>query len=327
MALVALAAVHAVVLGAEETAEHVPLAAAHVPARWHASGDVHTTAGPATHAPALQVSGLVQALLSALHDVPSALFAYAHIPEAALQVPSPWHCVAVGQMTAAPGMHTPAAQVSPWVHALPSLQAPPVVGAQVPVAAEQAVQPVQVVASFCHSPLAPHVCGCTTPLHCLDPGVQIPVHAPLAGSHRNVHAFPVLCHWPLALQVCGCIPLHPMAFGAHTPVQACVLASHANGQAAPVFCQRPAALQVWGCRPLHCVAPAAHVAQVPALQTLGHGAVADCHWPDAEHVCGRRPLHCVEPGVHTPLQLPALQTTGHALPMSCHSPLLSQVCG
>jgi hypothetical protein len=73
MALVALGAVHAVVFGAGVGGEHCPLAAAHVPGRWHASGDAQTTEGPAVQTPALHASGLVHALLSALHEVPSIL--------------------------------------------------------------------------------------------------------------------------------------------------------------------------------------------------------------------------------------------------------------
>ena len=43
--------------------------------------------GPAVHTPARQVSGCVQALLSALHAVPSPLAVYVHAPVVGLQVP------------------------------------------------------------------------------------------------------------------------------------------------------------------------------------------------------------------------------------------------
>ena len=92
---------------------------------------------------------------------------------------------------------------SPWVQALPSLHGVPDVGMHAPVAAEQAEQPVQVVVSFCHAPEALHVSGCATPLHCFDPGVQIPVQAPLVESQTYVHAFPLACHWPFGPHDCG----------------------------------------------------------------------------------------------------------------------------
>lgn len=55
-----------------------------------------------------------------------------------------------------PPPHTPALQVSPVVQALPSSQAPPVVGAHMPVEAEQLLQPVQALPSFCQAPFASH---------------------------------------------------------------------------------------------------------------------------------------------------------------------------
>jgi hypothetical protein len=65
---------HGVVLDAGGDAEHWPVAAAHVPGTWHWSLALHTTAGPAAHVPPEQVSGVVHALLSALHDVPFVAF-------------------------------------------------------------------------------------------------------------------------------------------------------------------------------------------------------------------------------------------------------------
>jgi hypothetical protein len=234
--------------------------------------------------------------------------------------------VGIAHTTAAPGTHTPLAHVSCWVQAFPSLQGVPLVGAQVPVLAEQAEQPVHVAGSFCHFPVASHVCGWAVPLHCLDPGLQTPVHAPLVASQRKLHAFPLFCHCPVASHVCGWVPLHWTEFGVHTPVHACEVVSHAYGHAAPVFCQSPVASHVWGWRPLHCLAPALQAPHDPALHTIEHAA-ADCHWPVGVHVCGTRPVHCVEFGVQSPLQLPALQTVAHALPSSCHSPSASHDWG
>ena len=60
--------------GAAAGDEHLPVEALHVPATWHWSGVVHTIAGPAMQLPCPpQVSGVVHALLSALHEVPLAL--------------------------------------------------------------------------------------------------------------------------------------------------------------------------------------------------------------------------------------------------------------
>jgi len=196
------------VLGAFDGVEHCPLAAEHVPGTWQASGDVQTTAGPAAQTPALHVSGPVQALLSALHAVPSVLFEYVHMPDPGSHVPPVWHWPGIPQTTAAPGVHVPFVHVSPCVHALPSLHDVPVVGEQVPVDSEQAEQPVHVAGSFCQRPFASHVCGCAVPLHCLEPGVQTPVHAPLVGSQMKVHAFPLFCHLPVASHVCGWVPVH-----------------------------------------------------------------------------------------------------------------------
>lgn len=75
MAVAAFAAVHAVVLDAFVGAEHTPVDDAQVPWMWQVSVVGHVTAGPATHVPLLHVSGVVQALLSALHVVPSSRFA------------------------------------------------------------------------------------------------------------------------------------------------------------------------------------------------------------------------------------------------------------
>lgn len=71
----AFEAVHAVVLDALVGAEQTPVDDAHVPWMWHASVEGQVTMGPAMHVPLWQVSGVVHALLSALHIVPLARFA------------------------------------------------------------------------------------------------------------------------------------------------------------------------------------------------------------------------------------------------------------
>jgi hypothetical protein len=62
----------------------VALVALQLPiAIWHCEslGIVHETDPPAVQTPALHVSFCVQALLSALHAVPSALMGLEHVPE------------------------------------------------------------------------------------------------------------------------------------------------------------------------------------------------------------------------------------------------------
>ena len=67
--------VHTVPSDAGVGDEHVPLAAAHVPALWHWSGFVHCSVGPGEQPPLpSQVSGFVHELPSALHELPAPLF-------------------------------------------------------------------------------------------------------------------------------------------------------------------------------------------------------------------------------------------------------------
>jgi hypothetical protein len=80
---------------------------------WHWSGVVHATDVPGAHTPALHTSFCVQALLSALHGVLSALLAYVQVPLVALHVPgSMWHWSGVAHTTDVPGVHTPALHTS-----------------------------------------------------------------------------------------------------------------------------------------------------------------------------------------------------------------------
>ena len=82
--------------------------------------------------------------LPVLHAAPFGLGTIAQAPVAGLHVSDCWHVVGAGQETGFDPTHTPLWQVSVWVQALPSLQAP-VTGAQVPfiaapAATEQALQ-------------------------------------------------------------------------------------------------------------------------------------------------------------------------------------------
>ena len=72
-----------------------------------------------------------------LHELLSGSHGYVHAPVLGLHVPAPRHVAGAGQVTVVPPVHTPAWQVSPEVHALPSSQLAPVFATQVPVAAEQ----------------------------------------------------------------------------------------------------------------------------------------------------------------------------------------------
>jgi hypothetical protein len=81
--------------------------------------------------PAWHVSASVHALPS-LHEVPFAAAGLEHVPVDGLHVPAVWHESLAAHETGFVPVQTPAWHVSVCVHALPSLQVPPVVGAQVP---------------------------------------------------------------------------------------------------------------------------------------------------------------------------------------------------
>jgi len=103
--------------------EHIPLIASHVPASWHSSIAVHTTGVP-VQAPAVHVSPCVQALPS-LQVVPLASGGYEHTPLTGLQAPAAWQGPGGAHPTVTPPWQTPARQVSPVVHRLPSLHMVP----------------------------------------------------------------------------------------------------------------------------------------------------------------------------------------------------------
>jgi len=132
----ALPSEHAVPFGAGGF-EHVPVTGLQVPTPWHWSRAVQRTGVPA-HIPAWHVSPVVQALPS-LQIVPLAATGFEQLPVAGSQVPARWHWSDAGHVTAVP-VQVPAWQVSPAVHALPSLQAVPLAATgleQVPVAGSQ----------------------------------------------------------------------------------------------------------------------------------------------------------------------------------------------
>jgi hypothetical protein len=90
--------------------------------------------------PAWQVSPLVQALLSS-HDAPLAFGGFEQVPLAGSQVPASWHVSdAAHCFVVVDEPQRPLWQVSPLVHALPSLQRVPLAFAgfeQVPLAGSQ----------------------------------------------------------------------------------------------------------------------------------------------------------------------------------------------
>ena len=122
-----------------------------MPASWHSSGAVQTTAAPGTHWPfASQWSppsalAPVQASPSE-HGAPLGFAGCEQVPVCGLHVPASWHSSGAVQTTAAPGTHWPfASQWSPPsapVQALPSeqdvplgftgLEQAPVCGSHVP---------------------------------------------------------------------------------------------------------------------------------------------------------------------------------------------------
>jgi hypothetical protein len=82
--------------------------------------------------PPTHVSVWVQALSSS-HGVPSAFAGSEQMPVAGSHTPASWHCPEAMQTIGSEPTHTPAAQVSVWVHALPSSQAVPSSAIPVPV--------------------------------------------------------------------------------------------------------------------------------------------------------------------------------------------------
>src|SRR5438094_549299 len=117
--------------------EQAPVNGLQVPAVWHWSGAGQATAVPWQTTP-WQLSAVVHALPS-LHAVPFAAGGFEQVPVAGSQVPAAWHWSGAVHATAVP-VQRPAWQVSPVVHALPSLQAVPLAATgleQVPVAGSQ----------------------------------------------------------------------------------------------------------------------------------------------------------------------------------------------
>ena len=103
-------------------AEQVPASASQVPGSWQASPFVHTSGVPA-HVPFVHTSPVVQALPSVQAGLPVFGTGAEHTPVAGAHVPGSLHWSPL-QTTGVP-VQVPLAQLSPLVHALPSLQAVP----------------------------------------------------------------------------------------------------------------------------------------------------------------------------------------------------------
>jgi hypothetical protein len=210
------------------------------------------------------VSPSVQALLS-VHVVPFAIGVVPQVPDVVSQVGF-WHAPA-GHDFIVPGAHAPLWQLSPTVHAFPSLQVVPfVTGTQLPVVDAHMLQVAQAAPEFCHAPFASHDCG-WVPAQVFEPGVHTPVHMPLDAAQTYGHAAPFDCQVPFTSQSCGCKPLQVFEPGVQTPVHE----------------------------------------PVDAAQTYVHAVPFVCQVPVVSHCCGCRPLHCFDPGEHTPVHAPPLQ--------------------
>jgi hypothetical protein len=105
--------------------EQTPLEGLQVPAVWHWSRAVQVTGVP-VQVPAWQASAVVQALPS-LQAVPFVFAGFEQTPVEGLQVPAVWHWSRAVHVTGLPPVQVPDWQLSPWVQALPSLQAVPLV--------------------------------------------------------------------------------------------------------------------------------------------------------------------------------------------------------
>jgi hypothetical protein len=105
---------------------------------WHMGAAGHDFIVPGMHDPPWQVSPVVHAFPS-LQVVPFAIGAVPHAPDPVSQVAT-WHAGAAGHDFIVPGMHDPPWQVSPVVHAFPSLQLVPFVTGAVPHAPDTVLQ-------------------------------------------------------------------------------------------------------------------------------------------------------------------------------------------
>jgi hypothetical protein len=192
--------------------EQTPVPGLHVPATWHGSLAVQTTWFEPVHTPLWHESLCVQAFPS-LQVVPSLAFGFEHAPVPGSQVPAAWHWSLAEQTVAVPGVQTPDWQVSPVVHALPSLHVvpssafgfehAPVPGSQTPATWHWSLAEQTVAVPGVHTPdwqVSPVV-------HALPSSQDVPSSA-LGFEHVPVPGLqtPATWHWSLAVQTTGFEP-------------------------------------------------------------------------------------------------------------------------
>ncbi len=198
-----------------------------------------------------------------------------HVPPEHVCNPLPEHSVipALQLPLQAPAVHMFVAQL--W--AVP--QVPSEAHVSTPVPEQRVVPgaqtPVQALAwqtyvhdiALPHAPFAPHVSSAVLLVHCVAPGVQPPVHAPMEQAWL-AHGDPTLCHMPVGPHSCGCCPLQPSEPGTHCrhcpPLHTGVFPMHAW----PRFCHCPLAVQNWGDCMLHCTEPGTHPASPLGPESL-----------------------------------------------------------
>jgi hypothetical protein len=176
--------------------EHAPVPGSHEPAAWHWSLAAQETGLAAVHVPAWQLSPSVHALPS-LQPVPFASAGFEHAPVLGSHEPAAWHWSLAAQETGLPPVHVPPWQLSPRVHALPSLQPVPFASAVF----EHAPVPGLHEPAAWHWSLAAHV----TELP--------PVHVPAWQLSPSVHALPSLHTVPFAATGFEQVPV----LGLHVP--------------------------------------------------------------------------------------------------------------
>jgi hypothetical protein len=118
-----LPSLHVVPFGAAGF-EQIPVDVLQVPATWHWSLPPHVTGFEPVHVPDWHVSVWVHAFPS-LQAAPLAFATAVGQPVAGTHAPTVWHWSAPAQVTAEPPVQVPLWQLSPLVHAFPSLQVVP----------------------------------------------------------------------------------------------------------------------------------------------------------------------------------------------------------
>ena len=173
-----------------------------------------------------------------------------------------------------------------------------------------------------HCPVARHVRTAFAE-HCVAPGAQTPVQAPLA--HAWFVQAAAAPHVPSARHVCTPSPEHCIDPGEHKPTHA--PRTHAWFVHAATLLQLPSAAQVWTPFPEHCFIPGE---QAPAHTPFAHVSlhpIGAAHVALSLHVWTALPEHCVAPGVQTPEHCPLVQRKAHGAPTVCQRAIELHVRG